>query len=52
MSGDAERMSAIASKPASDAGRAPSRRFSLRTAPLELRMLALAIVIAVALSLL
>ena len=36
----------------SDAARAPPRRFSLRSAPLELRMLALAIVIAVALSLL
>ena len=45
-------MSAIAPKTASDAGRAPPRRFGLRSAPLELRMLALAIVIAVALSLL
>ncbi len=45
-------MSAAAPKTASDAERAPPRRFNLRSAPLELRMLALAIVIAVALSLL
>jgi len=51
MSEDAERMS-VAPKAASDAGRAPPRRFSLRSAPLELRMLALAIIIAVTLSLL
>ena len=53
MNGDARTpMSAVAPKSASDVRRAPSRRFSLRSAPLELRMLALAIVIAVALSLL
>jgi len=52
MSEDAERMSAVNPKAASDAGRAPARRFSLRSAPLELRMLGLAIIIAVALSLL
>src|SRR5579872_1086566 len=52
MSEDAERMSAVNPKAASDAGRAPPRRFGLRSAPLELRMLGLAIIIAVALSLL
>jgi len=45
-------MSAVAPKTASDAGRRQPRRFSLRSAPLELRMLALAIIIAIALSLL
>ena len=52
MNGDAEPMSAIGPKTAADAAPTPPRRFNLRSAPLELRMLALAIVIAVALSLL
>src|ERR1700722_5346819 len=43
-------ISAIAPEPSSE--RSPARGFSLRSAPLELRMLALAIIIAVALSLL
>jgi ribose transport system permease protein len=52
MNGDAEKLSAIAPKSASQARRAPPRRFSVRAAPLEMRMLSLAVIIAVALSLL